>query len=208
MNRTIDMSVIFAAALSFAACGPKAEIGDGQQGAAEALYAAGTPAISSTASNAASPLTINFTGDTSVACRFGGSADFKDFGLATDTGGTGFSSGAKFTLSYDNCGIVRSSAGTAIFNGSFDVTQSIVTTNSTVTLAQTFKGKVTVGGAFDDFLQADVTQNLDVSGVNATDGARVSESLVGTVADDSGSFTFNNRVSVTAGNLSVQVTKQ
>jgi hypothetical protein len=204
---TIQTAVIFAGAFSLVACGPGAKIGNGKQGAAEALFAAGQPAATSMGNTNTQPVNFTLTGDTSIACRFGGSAALKAFSIVTDTGSSGVTSGAKFTLEYDHCGAVQSSAGTAIYDGSFDVTQSVATASDSVAIIQTFKGKVTVGGAFDDFLQADVSENVATSALTATSGG-VSVNLVGTLADSSGSYDFNESVSVTAGNLSVQVTKQ
>jgi hypothetical protein len=184
-----------------AACAPGAKLGGDKQGAASALYAAGAPASSST--NASQPINISLTGDTTVSCRYGGTASLQNFALDTTTSATGANVGAKFTLAYDHCGAAKSSAGTAVFDGSFDVTQAIVADTGTASVKQTFKGKVTVGGAFDDFLQADITEDVDAQHLTATTGS-VSVSLVGTLSDSSGDYTYNEAVDVTADNLQVQ----
>ena len=73
-------------------------------------------------------------------------------------------------------------------------------------IAQTFKGKITFDGAFNDFLEADIVQSVDVSSLRAAP-VQVSVILKGTLTDSSGTYTYDEAVNVTAGNLSVQVTK-
>jgi hypothetical protein len=203
MIRTIKMCLAVGGALAMAACGPGAKLGGGKQGAAEALYAAGAPAASST--NAGQPINISLTGDTTVSCRYGGTASLQNFALDTSTTSTGANVGAKFTLAYNKCGAAQSSAGVAVFDGSYDVTQAIVADPGAATVKQSFKGKVTVSGAFDDFLQADITEDVDAQHLTATTGS-VSVSLVGTLSDSSGDYTYNESVDVTANNLQVQAT--
>jgi hypothetical protein len=202
--KTIKLCLVVGAALAFAACGPGAKIGNDKQGAAEALFAASGPSVGSTDA-VPQPINITLQGEKTVSCLYGGTATFKNFSIVTDSG----SAGGKFTLAYDHCGATKSSQGVATFDGSFDVTQSIVTTNSSADLQQSFKGKVTVGGAFDDFLQADITESIDATKLSATSGSVVF-ALTGSLADSSGSYTFNQNESVTVapGNLSVKLVKQ
>lgn len=202
--KTIKMCLALGAALAFAACGPGAKIGNDKQGAVEALYAASGPTAGSTDA-AGQPINITLNGEASVSCRYGGTATFKNFSVVTDSG----NAGAKFSMAYDHCGATKSSAGIATFDGAFDVTQSIVTSSSSANLQQTFKGKVTVGGAFDDFLQADITESIDATKLTATSGS-VAFVLKGTLADSSGNYTYNENetVTVSPGNLSAQLTKQ
>lgn len=203
MNHTIKMCLM-GAVLSLVACGPGAKIGGGKQGAAEALYAASGPTKGSTDRNA-SGIDVTLT-DLSVSCQFGGKAILKNYVLQTDPSGTGTSIGAKYTVAYEKCGAVKTEAGVAELNGGWEVVQAIQSTTASAKVAQTFKGKVTYNGAFDDFLEADISQSVDVTALGST-GGTVAVVLKGTLTDSSGTYTYDEAVNVTAGNLSVQVTK-
>jgi hypothetical protein len=202
MNHTIKLCLAVAGALAFAACGPGAQIGGDKQGAAEALYAAGAPAAGSTNATG-QPINITLTGDTTVSCRYGGTAELKNFSLNVDTS-AGATEGATFSLVYNKCGAVHSAAGVAVFDGTFTVNQAVVANGSGASVKQSFKGKVTVGGAFSDFLDANITESVDATKLTATSGG-VDVSLIGTLADDSGSYTYDESVAVTADNLTVKV---
>lgn len=205
MNHTIKMSVLAAAlTLVGTACGPGAKIGGGKQGAAEALFAASQPTTGAVDRNM-QPIDINFSGEVTVGCKFGGSATMKGFQLLTGTAGS-TNIGQKFTLAYNNCGAVKTDVGVANFNGAFDVNQTVQAGSGAVNIAQTFKGKVTVDGAFDDFLDADISQKVSATALSATGGG-VSIELVGSLETSTDKHTFNESVSVTPGNLSVLVTK-
>src|SRR6185295_7076296 len=91
-------------------------------------------------------------------CQFGGDAKLA-FAVSVDPSLVG----AKYNIAYNNCGAVKGAAGVANLNGSFDITQSVATTAGSASISQAFKGKVTFGGAYDDFLDADITQSVDVS---------------------------------------------
>lgn len=190
------------AALTLVACGPAAKIGNGKQGAAEALYAASLP-TSASADKAATP--VDLTGDVTWSCPQGGTAQLSGFSANLVVGG-GATIGTKYTLTYKDCGLAKGDVGVARYNGSFAVTKSVLATAGTVSIDQAFKGKVMVQGAFDDFLDADVTQSLQASALNGA-GA-VSMTLKGTVAVSSGSYVFDEAVNVTAGQLSVAVAKK
>ncbi|MBK7858196.1 MAG: hypothetical protein IPJ65_06145 [Archangiaceae bacterium] len=203
MNRTIKMSGL-GLALALVACGgPGAKIGSGKQGAAEALFAAAAPTKGSS-NRTAQGIDVSLQ-DLKVTCEFGGQATLANYLLQVDTSGTGATTGAKYTVKYDQCGLAKTSAGVAVYDGQWDVTQSTAVGSAGVQVKQTFKGKVTVTGAFDDFVDADVTQSVDVSALGQSGGS-VSVVLKGTIADTSGSYTYDEAVNVTAGNLSVDVT--
>ena len=89
-------------------------------------------------------------------------------------------------------------AGVAIYNGSFTVTQAVIASSSGASVDQTFKGRIEVQGAFNDFIEADVKQSVSVTGLSSSSGA-VSMKLVGTIKTSEGTNTFNEDVNVTAG---------
>jgi hypothetical protein len=200
----LRFALIAVTTTSLFACGPGAKIGNGKQGAAEALMAATMPTKAGS-DKAATPGLIP---DFSWNCPKGGTARFSGFSVSLGTlGATNVSQ--KFTLKYDNCGLATSSAGTAVYNGDMSVDQSVVTSTSTagasVDVDQKLVGKVLVQGAFDDFVDANVQQKVAVTALNGT--GSVTATLIGTVATSSGSYDFNEAVNVTAGSVtSVVVT--
>ncbi|MFO0600248.1 MAG: hypothetical protein U0228_33370 [Myxococcaceae bacterium] len=190
--------VLMLATASFAlvACGPGAKI-DGKQGAADALFAASRP-TKQKADTSASP--ADLTGGISWNCPEGGSADISGAGISIGGGGVSTS----LTLKYNGCGLAKTDKiGVAVFNGSMTFSQS-VTTGSTVGVSQAFKGKVLVQGAYDDFLDADVSQNIAVGDLGAS-GTGVSMTLKGTISTKDGTFTFDEMLSVISGSISGRI---
>ena len=176
-----NMSLLISA-FALAACGgPGAKI-SGKDGAAQALFAAST-ATKNGAERSNTGIDVN--GEVTVNCAEGGTAKLS--GFSTKVGlGTGVTLAHEFTITYANCGAAKSDAGVAIYNGNMTVGQNIkASTGSGVTAAQSFKGKVLVQGAFDDFIDADVSQDIEVAKLSSTSGASVSMKLVGTVATSS-----------------------
>jgi len=72
---------------------------------------------------------------------------------------------------------------------------------------QKIKGHIDYQGAMNDFIDADVTEQVQLGALSQTSGG-VSLSLNGTLADSSGSFTYasTDSVTMTAGTISVQAT--
>lgn len=189
--------VAAAAVLGLSACGGNAKIGGGKQGAAEALMAASAPtkAGSSKATGG-----VDLTGAVDFTCSEGGTAKLSGFQAVIDTTG-GANVSQKFTITYTNCGLAKSDAGTAVYNGTWDVTQSVITSGGNVSVDQKFVGKITVGGAFNDFIDANVTQSVNVSDLGTS--AAVSMKLVGTIATSAGSNSYNESLNVTGGKITV-----
>lgn len=178
MKRVLMLAV---GSLSLVACGPGAKI-DGKTGAAQALLAASQP---SKAKAEASSTPVDLTGGISWNCPEGGKADISGAGVSIGGGNVA----TQFTLSYAACGLAKADVGTAVFNGDMTFSQSIAT-GSTVSLNQTFKGKVLVQGAYDDFLDADVTQSVNVGDLGSA-GNGVAMTLKGTISTTEGTFTFD-----------------
>jgi hypothetical protein len=188
MTKTMTMTLAVMVAGLFSGCGA-AKVGGGKDGAAAALSAASKPTKSG-ADLASTPVdlpALNYT------CPEGGSATMSDFTSEIVSNGTGGSVAQVFTLTYKACGLAKSEAGVAIYDGSFKVEQRIEGAASGGTVAQRFSGRVTISGAFTDFLEADVTQTLAASALGA-DGA--SMKLVGTLKNAGGSYTYDESLSV------------
>lgn len=200
------MRLIVIAAVSvvgLVACGPGAKIGGGKQGAAEALYAASMPTKAGS-DKAATPFDLPL-GGVSWSCPQGGTAQLSGFGVDVSTV-AGASISQKFTLTYQSCGLAKSEAGTAVYNGSMSVSQSVITGSGGVSVKQAFKGKVQVQGAFDDFIDVDVVQSVDVSALAGTGG--VAMTLKGTVATSSGAYAYDEAINVTAGSITADLSKK
>ena len=189
MNVRTVVAVGIAAALS--ACGPGMKLQSGKQAAAEAVYAL------------SGPTSGGFGGGAfNASCAKGGSVGFEGFQLNVNTGGGGASVGQTLSLSYKGCS-VATQAGTMVLNGTIDVTQYVAAGTAGASVQQGFKGKMYLQGAFDDFLDMEVTEGIDVTtGGQGTSAAVV---LKGSVANSTGSYSFNDTISVTPGTVSVQV---
>ena len=208
MNR-IALAVAALSALSFTACGPGAKISGNKESAAAALFAATTPTKASSDKSSGG---ADIIGSISVKCQEGGTAKLDGFSAILNLGSGSFSAGQKFTLTYDACGLAQSDYGTAIYNGSMVVEQTVDLSGAQgsgvgVAINQKLKGKILVQGAFDDFLDADVTQQVTASALGTGSGA-VTMKLVGSVNTSKASNTFNEDVSITAGRISAEITKR
>ena len=177
------------------ACGPGAKI-DGKQGAAEAMFAASQP---SKANTAASPI------DISAKCPHGGTAEISGAGISIGIGGGGAGVGTSFNMKYNGCGVAKNDLGIAIYNGELKFTQSVTAGGASANVSQGFKGKVLVQGAYDDFLDVDVSQEVAVGDLGAS-GTGVSVVLKGTIKTSEGTFTFDESISVVAGQISAKIT--
>ena len=188
MVKRISMLVV--GSLVMMACGPGAKI-DGKQGAADAMFAASQP---SKPNASASPVDIN------AACPHGGTASINGTGISIGSGSVGTS----FNMKYNGCGVAKNDLGVAIYNGELSFTQSFMTSSGNVKVSQGFKGKVLVQGAYDDFLDVDVSQQVAVGDLGAS-GTGVSVVLKGTITTSEGTFTFDESVNVVAGQISAKI---
>jgi hypothetical protein len=201
MSSKLNVLFLGCAFLAVTACGPGAKITAGKEGAAQALYAA-----SGAASKGQDPYgqPIDFSTNVTYRCREGGEAKLSGFQAVYDFAGSNLSVGQKFSIEYLNCGASKTRAGVAILNGTWDVTQAVATTSGSVDVQQQFKGKIRFEGAMNDYLDADISQTVAVNAADATGGS-VAMVLRGSLVDSSGSYTFDESVSVTAGDIDVTV---
>ncbi len=192
MVKRISMLVV--SSLVMMACGPGAKI-DGKQGAAEAMFAASQP---SKANTAASPI------DVSANCPHGGTAEINGAGISIGIGSGSAGVGTNFNMKYNGCGVAKGDIGVAIYNGELTFSQNIMAGNGSALVEQGFKGKVLVQGAYDDFLDVDVSQRVAVGDLGAN-GTGVSVLLKGTISTSEGTFTFDESIDVVAGQISAKI---
>jgi hypothetical protein len=194
MIKRVVMIVVGSFALM--ACGPGAKI-DGKQGAAEALLAASQPSKAK-ADKSATP--ADLSGNITWSCPQGGNTEINGASLSIGTGGVS----AGVNMKFNGCGIAKSDVGVAIYAGDMNLAQVINTSNGNVGISQKLKGKVTVTGAYDDFLDADVEQTINVGDLGTT-GKGVSMRLKGTISTRDGTFTFDEDLTVMSGTISARV---
>lgn len=185
--------VVGAAALS--ACGSGMKLQSGKQAAAEAVYALSGP---TSAPGGASSFGL---GTFSASCAKGGSVGVEGFSVNVNTSGGGADVGQTLSLTYKGC-TVDTKAGPLVFNGTIDVTQRVVAGGSGATVEQAFHGKMYLQGAYDDFLELNVSERVEVA--TGSSGGSVAVVLKGDVTDASGRYTFDEAVAVSPGTVSVQ----
>lgn len=161
----IQLLTVSVVVLSVCACGPRAQISGGKQGASEALYAASGP-MKGGADKYGSK--IDVTGSVSVKCAEGGSATLSGFGVAFGSGGL-TDIAQSFTAEYSNCGVMTGH-GVAALNGALKVVQAVKVATGAVDIDQSMKGKLLWQGACDDFLDIDVTQKVSAGALTQTSG--------------------------------------
>lgn len=198
MKTMMTVAIAAFSAMSMLACGggANAKVGGGKEGAAQALAAASAP---TKASSERSATPVDLTGDIDWACPYGGSAKLSGFQDVNIQGGVGVSVAQSFQIAYANCGLAQSDVGTAIYNGTLDVTQKVDVSAGGVFLDQQLKGRLTIGGAFEDFLDTDVTQRVAVTALGGN--GSVDMELKGSLSNSSGSYSYDGSISVNGGSL-------
>jgi hypothetical protein len=199
MNRI----VIALSALGLAACGGAGAKISGSDGAAQGLYAMSTVTKASSDRSSAG---IDLAADLSHACPFGGTAKLSGFQSVIDqTGGAKIKQ--SFTTTYVACGLVKGEGGVAFYDGAVAVVQSVIVDAATksVSVDQAFKGKVNISGAFDDYLDTDVTQRIEVSKLTANTTGSVNMTLKGSITTSGGTHAFDKEVAITAGSIKAEV---
>ncbi len=190
---------ILVPSLLVAACGAPVKVGGGKQGAAQALAAAAAP---TKASGNLAGAGVDLTGSKAWTCPHGGRALLSNFQLSVNPGQQGASVAQRFTLVFEGCGLTTSEAGTAVYNGSLEVAQRVEASAAGAVVEQTFKGRVRIEGAFDDFLEADVSQRVAATSLGAS--GSVSMELKGSLATSAGRWDYAGALEVSGGALPVE----
>ncbi|MFZ5471933.1 MAG: hypothetical protein ACOZIN_21090 [Myxococcota bacterium] len=210
MRGIVRVSLLGAIAAGLVACGGGAKLGGGKEGAASALF---TAASASTSNGSILDLTaqnidIGIGTSVTVKCRFGGQVTIKGV-LSVDSTNSSASVEQNATLVYDNCANTTYDnpqtpaveKDNVVLNGTLDVAQKVDASAGAGHVQQTLEGKVQFGGAFDDFIDAQVTQSVEWAKLG-TSGGSVSVTLEGTITTSSETYSYaKESVSFTAGVL-------
>ncbi len=178
-----------------ASCGTGAKI-DGKTGAAQALLSA---SVLTTGVDVSKDLGVPGK-IRHVDCQQEGSATLSDFALSRPVG-TVTTVATQFVVTYRGCG-VKTDSGTALLNGSMTFNQSVTGNSAGNDVNQQMKGKITISGAVDDFLDADILQVVDVS-LPAAKGEAVVVVLKGTLTTTAGANTYDESLVVEVGTIKV-----
>jgi len=199
MSRFIRISVLAAATAALVACGGGAKIGGGKEGAAKAMFEASQPASKGGQGNLLQMLQSGATAnvEAEVNCSHGGSAKLK-----LDTTSSNDTSGAlKFEVEYKSCNEDGANEfdGKLVMEMKFDLSTGGGSTSGTVTMK--IKGKVDISGEIDDYIDADVTEIVDIDATK-NENATVTIKLNGTIKTSTNSYTYaNESITLTAGDI-------
>lgn len=197
--KTLRTSLILSASFfALTACGPGAKVGS-KQASAEALHALSKP-TNSAATRAASPID---TTDIDATCAQGGTSKLSNFTNSIDNSGGSLKVVQSFTMTLTGCGLAKTELGAALYSGTVQVSQIVSTDASGVNVEQTFKGKVTLDGAVSDFLDCNISQKVAVGAASSQSQGSVAEVLKGTLTTSSGTYTFDESVTVQDGAISI-----
>src|SRR5690349_7626643 len=152
----MNKASLLVVALFAVGCGGTAKIGGGKTGAAQGALCASQPTQNSSGFNLGSAL----FGSISVACKHGGEVRLKDFKFDVSAGNNSAATNIGFTAEYANWKSATSEAGDAVFNGNLTVTNATKASDAGAMLQQTLKCRLQLGGAFNDFLDTDLVQEL------------------------------------------------
>jgi hypothetical protein len=195
MKQTFNLTLFGTWAMVLASCGTSARV-DGKTGAAQALLSASTLTHGVELSR-----DLGFPGKIrSVDCPLEGSATLSDFSFSEE--GVSDSAGeTQFVVTYRTCGI-KTDNGTARFDGALTFNQSATVAPLGSTISQRMKGKITISGAVDDFLDADILQVVDVSSLDAK-GEAVTVILQGALTTTEGAKTYDESLVIAMGSIKV-----
>lgn len=195
MTRFIRLSILAVASAALVACGGGAKLGGGKEGAAQALFEASQPAGKGGQGNLLQALASGAAGidaEVSVDCAQGGSVKLKlDLNSIDQTSGS-----FKYELEYKGC----NEDGANEFDGKMTMEFKFATDGTTTAKVELkLKGKIEISGEIDDFIDADVTETIDVTATGANSGS-VTVKLNGTIKTSEESYTYTNEsITITVG---------
>ena len=196
MNRASASVLVAGLALVSFACGPAgAPLGQGKQGAAQALFHAMRPASAEPGAAGSSGQGIDVFSSSTVKGRAGGLATV-NFDISVDqTTGTNVS--VKRTIKYADF----SDDGKTRYNGSLAVDLLVQTTSTSALVKYSIKGRIDLSGEVGDFLDADTQLEVNATQLSASDGT-ASVKMNGSVTTSAGVYQYSNEAfdfDVTAG---------
>ena len=191
----IRLSVLAVASAALVACGGGAKLGGGKEGAAKALFEASQPAGKGGQGNLLKALASGAAGveaEVRVDCAQGGSVKLKLDLTSIDQNSGSF----KYELEYNGC----NEDGANEFDGKMTMEFKFVTDGATTAKVDLkLKGKIEISGEINDYLDADVTETIDVAATGANSGS-VTVKLNGTIKTSTESYTYTNEsITITVG---------
>ncbi|MBI3185519.1 MAG: hypothetical protein HYZ28_25555 [Myxococcales bacterium] len=209
MGKALRLSVLAVMAAALAACGRGAKIGGGKEGAASALFSSSGQAKEAGSLMDLLAQKVDISGKVTVKCPYGGTATIDGFQVATNFQNQVGNVQQTFTLSFADCAsnnyddpkTPAVETEKVVLNGSWTVTQTVNLTQASANVVQKLKGKVSFGGAFDDYIEADITQTVAWAKLNANSGS-LTITLDGYIKTSTSNYTYaNESVNITAGVL-------
>jgi predicted heme/steroid binding protein len=196
--KTLPLRILILGALAagVSACGGGAPFQPGKEAAAHAVYDSSQAADGSGGGHYAQGAGISLS--VSLDCAKKGTATLKDLrvalaleeGVAMQTG---------FNLAFGGC----SHDGKTFRDGTLAVTKQLRVDENGMRVRLTLKGRVNYSGEIGDFVDVDVTQELNATLLTATSG-NVRVTLDGTVENSTGTYVFDHEeLEVTAGFLPI-----
>ena len=179
MNRTASLLAVSLALLS-SACGPaSAPLAPGKQSTSQALFHALRPA-------SAEPTDTSGQGGagaaSSVKGRVGGAAK-----VAFEVSVTSGNVAVRRSITY----VDFTEDGKTFYNGTLAVDVLVKTSATSAVVKYAAKGKVTLSGAVNDFLEADVAIEVDSTSLSSTSGS-ASVKLAGKVTTSTGAYQYGD----------------
>jgi len=193
MTRFIRLSVLAVASAALVACGGSgAKLGGGKEGAAQALFEASQPAGKGGQGNLLQALASGATSaEVSVDCAQSGSVKLKlDLSSVDQTSGK-----FKYELEYNSC----NEDGVNEFDGKMTMEFKFAASTTSASVELRLKGKIEISGEIEDYLDADVTETIDVAATGANSGS-VTVKLDGTIKTSAESYDYRNEsITITVG---------
>lgn len=182
-------------AIGATACGGGTPFQPGKEAAAHAVYDSSQPAEAETGGHyGQGAISLSF----SMKCAEEGKATLKDMNVAVAVD-EGVATQMGFNLAFGGC----SHDGKTFRDGTLAVTKQLRVNADGMRVRLTLKGRVNYSGEIGDFIDVDVTQELNATLLTATSG-NVLVTLDGTVKNSTGTYEFDHeQLEVTAGFLPI-----
>ena len=198
MKHPLRPAVLIAALATLVACGGSAPLAPTKEATAQAVYTVGQGAKG--ARGAVSPLAdfqalarsqpgIPFQADVTSSCAKEGKVTLKISSVEVDLSDTAATTLFNMSMVYDNC----THDGKSRMTGTLATSLITTTAAAGASVVMGMKGKVTLTGEVEDFLDMDINQSMEASSLEASSG-KVGIYMQGKVTTSSGTYTFNNEV--------------
>ncbi|PTL77762.1 hypothetical protein [Vitiosangium sp. GDMCC 1.1324] len=198
MNRFSRLTILSAMTLGLAACGGSAKLGGGKDGAAQAAFQASQPAGRGSKTGQALVEKALASGATNITltanCAKSGKAS-----LTLDATSTPLDGLINYSITYDAC----NEDGQNEYNGTMATSLGVKIDSSYTSGAFIIgmKGKLTITGEIEDFIDADVKLKMEFAATSASSGS-VKLVVNGTIKTEDGNYAYtDSAITITAGEL-------